>query len=413
MMRWLYVLIICLSANTIAIAQRQEILASDVATLRVVVGNDWQSVPIATLNGDRINISFDQLSHEYHRYTYTVEHCDADWRVSQRLLPSDYISGFYDGNVIDDYELSQDTYQEYTHYRLTIPNEQLRLTRSGNYRLTVYDDDTDETVARACFMITEQSMAVGMGITTQTDLDINHRHQQLTMDLQYGDLKVSQPDTQIKTVVLQNRRWNTTRRNSQAQYRTPQGLRWEHARDLIFRAGVDYFKFETLTPSHPTMGIESVGWDEYQQRWQAFVVPDEYAKNYSYNPSAGGAYVIRNSDNTNIDTSTDYITTHFTLLAPRQQGSVYIVGDWTYDSFLPQYEMTWDDEEQCYRLSLSLKQGYYSYNYVVVDDSGEIKPVSTAMDFHETGNSYQVLVYFRSPQDRADRLVAYRNIAVK
>ena len=62
-------------------AQRSEILSPRIASLQVVAGDNWQSMPVVELNGQSILIAFDDLTHEYHRYTYKIEHCDADWKV--------------------------------------------------------------------------------------------------------------------------------------------------------------------------------------------------------------------------------------------------------------------------------------------------------------------------------------------
>ena len=62
-------------------AQRHEIYCQRIATLQVVAGTDWQALPITLLNGQPIHIDFDDMTHDYHRYTYRIEHCDADWKV--------------------------------------------------------------------------------------------------------------------------------------------------------------------------------------------------------------------------------------------------------------------------------------------------------------------------------------------
>ena len=83
-------------------AQRHEIYNERIATLQVVAGNDWLSPPVTKLHGVPINIGFDDLSHEYHRYTYRIEHCEADWSKSEEIFDSDFIEGFTEGNTIDD-----------------------------------------------------------------------------------------------------------------------------------------------------------------------------------------------------------------------------------------------------------------------------------------------------------------------
>ena len=94
-------------------AQRNEIYDDGIASLQVVAGQDWMSLPIIKLGGqgpnDIINISFDDLTHTYRRYTYKVEHCEADWTVSEQLFSSDFIEGFQEGNTIDNSEESINT----------------------------------------------------------------------------------------------------------------------------------------------------------------------------------------------------------------------------------------------------------------------------------------------------------------
>ena len=85
---------LCLLLSAAGRAQRHEILNSRISTLQVVSGNDWLSPPVTTLGGAPIHISFDDQTHDYHRYTYRIEHCEADWSVSEDLFTSDYIDGF-------------------------------------------------------------------------------------------------------------------------------------------------------------------------------------------------------------------------------------------------------------------------------------------------------------------------------
>ena len=43
-------------------------------TLRVIVNGDWEQPAIIRLNSDdRIEFSFDEMSHQYHRFTYHIQ----------------------------------------------------------------------------------------------------------------------------------------------------------------------------------------------------------------------------------------------------------------------------------------------------------------------------------------------------
>ena len=67
---------------------------------------------------------------------------------------------------------------------------------------------------------------------------------------------------------MQNGREDNLKENIRPTHITPQGLRWEHSRPLIFEAGNEYHKFEVLDVSHATMGLERIVWDG--ERYQAF-----------------------------------------------------------------------------------------------------------------------------------------------
>ena len=388
-------------------AQRNEILDKNIASLQVVANNDWLSLPIITLNSnDFVNISFDDLTHEYHRYCYKIEHCEADWQTSSALFESDYIDGFASGNTIDDVKESTNTVQLYTHYNISFPNNKCRPKISGNYRVTIYDEnDEKHVVCRAYFMIVEPSMAVQLNVTTNTDIDINGKHQQVEMAVDYGNNIVSNPQTQIKTVVMQNGRWDNAVVNARPQYIKANGLQWIHCKDFIFDGGNEYRKFETLDVTHTTMGLESINWDGHN--YHAWIWTDEPRPSYIYDKDANGAFLIRNSDNIDNDVNSDYIITHFRLKSPQTADPIYINGFFTNDRFLPQYEMKWNEKNQQYEGELLLKQGYYSYQYLMMKPEGKLKPVPSEGNFYQTENTYQALIYFKANGDRTDRLVGY------
>ena len=411
-MNRLKLLLPCLTLAVAAMAQTHQIISPSIASLTVMAGDNWMGLPVTTMGGQPINIDFDELSHDYHRYIYKVEHCEADWTTSEQLFESDYISGFHDDNTIDDYEESLSTYQLYTHYSLSIPNEKMRLTMSGNYRLTVMDNNNnDEPVFTVCFMVCENTAGITLECFTNTDADINGRHQQINMQVSYGKLNVTAPAEQLRTVVLQNQRWDNAVFNPKPQFVSRDGERWEHCRELIFLAGNEYHKFETLDPTHATMGLARVGWDERRSQWHAYVQPDYPQRNYSYDVDANGAFLIRNSDNYDCNVMCDYIITHFELHAPRQASPVYISGLWTNGSLDQEYEMEWNEEAQIYEKAVMLKQGYYSYRYASLADDGSLRNISSEGDFFETENKYQALLYYRAPGERADRLVGYAEVS--
>ena len=192
-------------------AQRHTVYADDIGMVKVVAGTRWQDIPIITLRGnEKVHISFDQLSHEYHRYTYSVMHLDKDWHETEDLTPSDYIRGFQSGLTIDDCEESIGTTQNYTHYQLQLPNGDCHITMSGNYRVDIFDDNLNDNgkVLSVYFLINEDKINVGLNVTGDTDIDVRHSHQQVTVKADYSPLKATNPREQITGYVMQNYRWD-------------------------------------------------------------------------------------------------------------------------------------------------------------------------------------------------------------
>ena len=402
---------LCLWLSLAGRAQRNRILNPDIASLQVVAGNNWLSMPVIGLGeGVPVNIAFDDLTHEYRRYAYKVEHCNADWSTSGDLFVSDYIDGFNTDNVIEHVEQSINTNMLYTHYRFQIPNERCKLKMSGNYRVTIYDaNDDDKAVAECCFMVVEPRMGIKLSVDANTDKGINSRWQQVAMEVKYGGgLSVTDVQRQIHTVVMQNGRWDNAVVNAKPQFVMGDGLRWSHNAQLVFEAGNEYRKFEMLDVRHANMGVEKIDWDG--KEYHAYLWPDEPRGSYVFDEDANGAFYIRNSDNRENNSTSEYVHVHFTLRSPRLEGDVFVNGVWTNDQLAAPYQMLYDEGAQCYRLSLLLKQGYYSYQYVWQQSNGQIATVPSEGSFYQTENRYQALVYYRKLGERADRLVGFAEI---
>ncbi len=375
-------------------------------TLTAVVGENWQTVPVLHLSSrtESLVIGFDEMSHEIHNYTCRVERCEFDWQPSKSVFESDWLEGF-SAFPIQDYHHSVNTTVDYTHYAVTIPNEQCRITMSGNYRVLLFDDDSDEEpVAEVRFMVLEAKVGVSLSATTATDLEVNGRYQQLTAAVDYASLKVSDPERQLRTVVLQN--WRLPRFNVRPTYRTGNGMRWEHEEPLIFLAGNEYHKFETLATSHPTMGVERVEWNGH--RYEAFLHPTVPSLSYLTDEASKGFAFVRNSEQRESDITCDYVAVNYQLKTP-YDGDRFISGQWTNASDRQHYRMHYDRDCQSYRASILQKQGYYSYTYT--DASG--LPATTEGNFFQTRNNYQMLVYYRPTGGRTWLLVGLGELAFK
>jgi hypothetical protein len=394
------------------IAAKSRIIDPQIKSLQAVVNQDWLSPAVMRLHSDDVlNVSFDELSHDYHRYIYRVEHCEANWTSSTSLFESDWLEGF-NNNPIDDYDRSVNTTMAYTHYKFQIPNDRMRLRLSGNYRIHIYDNDDDEReVMTVDFCIAEQSMPLSMTITTNTDIDTNVSHQQVSLAVNYGVARVTDPANQLRVVVMQNGREDNWKVNPKPTILSGSGAEWQHSRELIFDAGNEYRKYEVLDVSHPTMGIDHIHWNG--EGYEVYPFIDEPRPHYLYDEDANGSFFIRNSDNWQIETTCEYVWVMYRMKCQELlAGKMIIDGWWTTDDNRNTYEMTYDQDAGMYTAKVLQKQGYYSYQYLWQHPDGSVHTAPSEGSFYQTENRYQALVYYRGINDQTWRLTAFRQLTI-
>lgn len=392
---------------------KHRILSSNLKTLQVVVNDNWTDpLPVMTLRSDDVlNVGFDELSHNFHRFIVHVEHCEPDWSPSEDIFESDWLEGFNDW-ALDDYDNSLNTTVLYTHYSFQLPNDHCRLKMSGNYRLHILDeDDNNNEVAVVEFRVVEQLMNLSMGMTTNTDIDFNNRSQQLSMSLDYGSLNVTQPEDQLNIIVMQNGREDNMRTDMKPSTTTPRGLTWDHCRQLIFDAGNEYHRFEVLNPTHITLGLERVAWDEDDRHYHVYPEMCEPQRNYMFYKDADGAFYVRNSDNFENDRTSDYVYVHYKLAPAKEyeKARLYVDGHWTTET--PEtYTMSYDERDHSYNAVILQKMGYYNYQLLMEHENGQTEIVPEEGSFYQTENRYQALVYYKGIGDRTWRLVSFREL---
>lgn len=404
----LITLTICALAFTMK-AQRNTPFSNSIRTLRTFVAERPTAPPIIELSsGEHIAVEFDYLSHEYHRFLYRIEHCDADWNVSEDLFESDYLSGNNGEEPIDQETQSLNTIQQYTHYALRLPNERIGITLAGNYKLTLIDDTEGEPqlVAQAFFTVVNPKVTISATASTDTEIDRNDSHQQLTVRLNFNQLNVREPRKELSIVVLQNRRYDNAVIRPNATAVAPSALLWEHSRELIFPAGNEYRKFELLSTRRGNFGVDNIRW--FDPYYHATLFVDEPRRNYLYDEDQDGLSVIRTTDGADSDTEADYVFVHFALNTPRRDdGDYYLNGNWTDDRLDAQWRMTYDEASGCYTAAPLLKLGYYSYQYLFVphEQPGTGFTAPAEGDYYQTENEYTIIAYYRAQGARYEEPV--------
>ena len=67
--------------------------------------------------------------------------------------------------------------------------------------------------------------------------------------------------------------------------------------------------------------------------------------------------------------------------------------------------MVYNTKKNVYELSMLMKQGFYNYKYVVVDQNDTLSEGRISGNFDETENNYKVIVYYRDLGARYDKII--------
>ncbi len=363
-----------------------------------------------------LEISFDEMSHEVHQYTYSLIHLNADGTES-RLSSSEFVDGFTTQDITQ-YEHSLNTSELYTHYRFTFPNADMRIKASGNYALRIYEDgDTDKTIAIVRFAVVSPETGIKAKIRPNTDIELNGRYQQLDIDLEFGGKMQSSRGEDFFIVVQQNGRVDNQAFAPKPTFLESNRLRYTNCKALIFEGGNEYRHFDTYSAYFAGTGVDRIVHDNSD--YHAILFVDELRKGaYIHEFDVDGQRIV-NAERTiyDIETEAEYMWVHWTLAAekPWFDGTVYVGGDVFENSISPRNRMQYDNERKCYWLNALVKQGGTDYQYWFVPKGEEqfeskVTLQQTEGSHWETENEYTIYVYYKPFGSRYDRLVGLQVI---
>lgn len=373
----------------------------------------WEfSQPVLELGTTRrLTLKFDDLTRNPKNYNYTIIHCDADWNPS-RIVSSEYMAGFPE-NPINDYAFSINTTIPFVNYRLVLPNENIKILISGNYLLKIWENsDKDNPLIVRPFYVTEKLVEISGEIQKASFEGYSGASQQIAFSVSYQGFAIPDPINEIKTIVMQNSRWDNRLRGLKPTFIRQNQLIFEEKTSL-FKGGNEFRNFDTKNLQTGGMGIQGI---EYRDPYyHVFLVRDLSLGNeiFRARDDLNGNYLVKNIKASDHDLESDYAWVHFTYTPVNQvtDDLIFVFGalsDWQCS---PVNQMTWNPESRSYEASILLKQGFYDYQYALVDRKKMIIDTNSLEGTHiETENDYHFFVYYRGFSSRYDRLVGYRVI---
>ena len=419
-----FIILLCLPAISLFAQTHARVYNEQVRTLRV------ERKVLLLENGvvdgsepeNSLHISFDEMSHDVHFYTYTVQMMNGGMSATASLnggmLSSEYLRGFTTRDITD-YEHSINTSREYTHYWFDFPNEDMAITKSGNYRLTIYEDgNPDNRVAEVDFAVVEPLVKIDAKVRANTDIEFNGRYQQVDVDISGQLSAISNQPSEFRVVVTQNNRMDNAVVLSQPTFVEPNRLRYINNKALIFEAGNEYHHFDAFSCFYAGYGIDRV----YHEMgdYHALLFPNEITKGqYIHEFDSDGRFVVNAERTSDSDTEAEYMWVYWTLPAekPWFDGMLYVGGDIFGNELSLHNRMQYDAETKCYWLTALVKQGGYDYQYWFVPKVPRDQVPSTKVNqskatlqrtdgsYWQTENEYAVYVYWRPFGARYDRLI--------
>jgi len=223
---------------------------------------------------------------------------------------------------------------------------------------------------------------------------------------------------QIKVVILQNNRWDNALTNVKATFFAGKKLDFNTESEIVMPGGKEW---RWLDLRSFRLQSDRVAKANYSPRaTEIFVKPDvdRSQQRFVYYRDINGMYTIETTESINPYWQTDYATVRFTYIPPDNvpfaNKDLFLIGQLNGYNLDDTAKMVFNNDTRVYEKTLFLKQGYYNYNYVTIDQNDPKRAASydnTEGNFWDTENDYTILVYYRALAGRADELVGITHVS--
>lgn len=390
----------------------------NIKTVQLFPYGNQLAYPVINLgSADRLELHFDDLDGNVKNYSYTYQLCNADWTPA--LLSSfDYIKGF-SYQRLNQYRISSVAYTRYTHYSAVVPDNNCAPSRSGNYILKVFlNGDTSKVAFTKRFLVVDNQVGIFAQIQQPFNGQIFRTSQKIPFQVVLSDkMQVMNHMQQVKTMILQNYRWDNALINIRPAFFSGKKLEYNTEEAIVMPAGKEW---RWLDLRSFRLQSDRVAKANYHARsTEIFVKPDveRSSQRFVYYRDNNGMYTIETTESLNPYWQTDYATVHFSYIPPDNvpfaNRDLYLIGELNDYNLNDTAKMVFNNETRVYEKTLFLKQGYYNYNYVTIDQNDAKRVPSyefTEGNNWDAENDYMILVYYRALAGRADELVGITHI---
>ena len=351
---------------------------------------------------DKIFFSFDDLNIKKSSYYYKINHFDFEWKHS-KALKSEYIDG-YDDNLIETFDNSYNTLIDYTNYQISIPNEDLKLKISGNYSISIHNEN-GEFLFEKKFSVLNKMISTNIKIKRSTDLKKIDSHQNIDISVTCDNCnKFIGNSSDLKLVILKNNNWNDYKVIERPDYFLNNTLIFK---DISFEGGNEFLNFDNSKINSTNIKVYKTELNDFYETYLRTDI-DRTNSIYQYNPDINGSFVINNNFNIP-EIENDYTLVKFSLKPERidEKNRVFIIGEFNDYKITDKYELKLNND--IYNGEFKFKQGFYDYKYLSVLPGNKVKKY--AGNFWETQNIYNALLYQKKLTEKYYKLISISELS--
>ncbi len=392
------------------------ILDEQITAVQLYLSGTPMTLPIVALKApnNSLLLQFDCLSTDIKDYLYTIQHCNADWQPSE-LVDNEYIDGYTEDRITN-FENSLNTLTQYVHYTLALPNANMRWIKSGNYLLKIYDNSNDQAlvlVRRFLVVETTKWRATGEIVRKPASVQKMDTHHELDFSIRHDGVQVNNPQQSVRAFVLQNGRWDNALGPIKPFIERDGAFVFDYQDKIVFPAGKEWRYFDMRSFNYRGEWVKSIS--ERDNFYEVTLRTDESRQgtSYIYHGDINGRFSIENANNNETVAQCDYGHVLFSIkrAAPLEDEDVYVFGELSDWQLKPEFKMAYSDIAQAYVCEVPLKQGYYNYEYMVVNSlTNAVEEDGLEGNWHETSNVYTVLIYYHPFGERYERLMSASSV---
>jgi len=392
------------------ISMENKIYHPDIISMKVENKNMNFALPIIILHSsEQLTLTFDDESDQTKYFKYTYIHCTYDWKPTPNFNKMDYMNTFMEGEIFN-YQTSVNTVQFYTSYSLDFPNDDVEVSKSGNYILYVYTEDNGEytPVLTHRFTIAEKLVEITPNVQQATDISVRNIKQEVSFQIKANSFRINNASRNLKVVITQNGRSDNAYIATTPTAILSDMLKYDRPNEILFEGGSEFriFNIRSLrsTMEHISRHAHTGGENH------TFVDVDKQRVNLAYEEKfdIDGCYFIAADDGYSIQNA-DYTNVYFSLncMLPKDV-DLYIYGELTNWTLSPKAKLEYHQYRKQWEGALYLKTGYYNYTYLAVDKNHtEATFMYTEGNSWQTENRYTFLAYYQGDGILYDRVIGY------